>query len=224
MRMHKLLGSLESVNIMLIVPQAYKNNASILIVCSSILITLIGYSLFSSTNKNFNNLFLTAIPVAIFLIPFTVLLVEFIKDMNKLSYNNKEGIKEFSHMNKNIKTKWLKFWNYVSLPIGGVIYFLIGFLIFDKFPVLGIFLVLLSFLYFVVIYGLHYRKLWAYQCNWIIIIIVYLSMSIPISPNESSNNYLIGQFIIKLFLSSLIWMWPNYVYWKKRRNLFFSKS
>jgi RNA polymerase subunit RPABC4/transcription elongation factor Spt4 len=115
-------------------------------------------------------------------------------------------------------TKWLKFWNYFSLPVGGVIGLLMSF----GMPALGIIMVPLAVLQFVVAYGLHYRKLWAWQWNWILVVITYIGMLIP-TPTPGSHAGtadLMMQFVIKLILGSLIWMWPNYAYWRKRRLLF----
>ncbi|MBM3273182.1 zinc ribbon domain-containing protein [Candidatus Kaiserbacteria bacterium] len=115
-------------------------------------------------------------------------------------------------------TKWLKFWNYFSLPVGGVF----GLLMSLGLPALGIIMVPLAILQFVVAYGLHHRKLWAWQWNWALVAITYISMLIP-TPTPGSHGGtadLVVQFVIKLILGSLIWMWPNYVYWKKRKGLF----
>jgi len=115
-------------------------------------------------------------------------------------------------------TKGLKFWNYFSLPVGGVLAVLMSI----GMPSLVNILVPLAVLYFVVAYGLHYRKFWAWQWNWVVVVITYISMLILISTSGSydvSAN-LMAQFVFKLILGGLIWIWPNYVYWRKRRLLF----
>lgn len=117
-----------------------------------------------------------------------------------------------------IGTKWLSFWSYFSLPVGGVL----GLLMSLGLPALGIIMVPLAILQFVVAYGLHHRKLWAWQWNWALVAITYISMPIP-TPTPGSHGGtadLLVQFVIKLIMASLIWMWPNYVYWKKRKGLF----
>lgn len=113
----------------------------------------------------------------------------------------------------SLGTKWLKFWNYFSLPVGGVL----GLLMSLGVPALGIIMVPISILQFVVAYGLHHRKIWAWQWNWVLIVITYISMAIPTPSGEAD---LVAQFVIKAVLGGLIWMWPNHVYWKKRRALF----
>lgn len=121
---------------------------------------------------------------------------------------------------KPLGTKWLKFWSYCSLPVGGVL----GLLMSLGVPALGIIMIPMAILQFVVAYGLHYRKLWAWQWNWVLVIITFLSMLIPapIPGSHGGGADLVIQFMIKLILASLIWMWPNHVYWKKRRALFTS--
>jgi hypothetical protein len=115
-------------------------------------------------------------------------------------------------------TKWLKFWNYFSLPVGCVL----GVLVWIGIPVLGIIMAPISLLQFSVAYGLHNRWLWAWQWNWVLIVIAYISITIPTPMPGSHGGWvdLVVQFIIKLVIGGIVWMWPNHVYWKKRRALF----
>ena len=120
-------------------------------------------------------------------------------------------------------SKWVKCWTYFSLPVGGVIGLLFGASVMSlKMPLLGIIMISMGIFQFIVAYGLPHRKLRAWQCNWIIVLIALLSMIIPI-PTSSSHGgtaNLIGQFIIRLLLAVLIWWMPNRLYWKRRRVLF----
>lgn len=120
----------------------------------------------------------------------------------------------------SLGTKWLRFWNYFSLPVGGAL----GLLISIRVPELAIIFIPISLLQLVVAYGLHHRILWAWKWNWVLLIITCMSMALPTpTPGiHSSEADLVVQFITKAVLGGLIWMWPNYVYWKKRRDLFFS--
>ena len=122
---------------------------------------------------------------------------------------------------KQIGTKWLKFWNYISLPIGGILNLFFGYLMLLNFPIVGIIMIAIAIIQFAVVYGLHYRKLWAWQWNWVVIGVAYLGMLIPILPNGSDSDNVVMQFMVRLVVGSLIWMWPNYVYWNKRKILFF---
>jgi len=118
----------------------------------------------------------------------------------------------------SLGTSWLKFWNYFSLPVGGVL----GLLMSLGIPTHEIIMVPFSILQFIVAYGLHHRRLWAWQWNWVLIIIAYISMAIPTpTPGVHSGEVdLVVQLVIKTVIGGLIWMWPNHVYWKKRRALF----
>jgi hypothetical protein len=115
-------------------------------------------------------------------------------------------------------TKWLKFWNYFSLPVGGVL----GILVSLSMPALATFIAPLAFAQLIVAYGLHHRKRWAWQWNWVLVALTYINMLIPAPGliSDGGTEDLLVQFVIRLFLASLIWMWPNYVYWRKRRELF----
>lgn len=115
-------------------------------------------------------------------------------------------------------TKWLKFWTYFSLPVGAIVGLLMVFAI----PEVGVlsvaFAALVAALQIAVAFGLHYRKTWAWQWNWVIIVLTWLSIAAPISA-ESPNDFW-GKFLIGLVLGAIIWMWPNSVYWNKRKSLF----
>lgn len=121
-------------------------------------------------------------------------------------------------------TKWLKFWTYFILPIGGIVDLIIELQMSIGILALGVIMIPLTILKFTVAYGLHYRRLWGWQWNWILVIIIYIAILIPKPTpgtyDDSADLNLIGQFVVNLIMGSLIWMWPNYVYWKKRRLLF----
>jgi len=124
-------------------------------------------------------------------------------------------------------TKYLKFWTYFSLPVGGIMGLLAGFgmEIQDMFSVL----ILLyqdtcSIINFFVAYGLHYRKLWAWKWNWIIVVMTPINIAmftpLPLFPSKNdSEAYLIAIFLGRA-ASAIILFWLEYVYWKKRRILF----
>lgn len=117
----------------------------------------------------------------------------------------------------SLGTKWLKFWNYFCLPFGGILGLLLGLLILFKAPVFGFIMISISYFQLVVADGLHRKKLWAWRWNWVLIISTYISMAIP-SPRYGTHSK--EEVIIVTILGGLIWMWPNYVYWKKRIALF----
>ncbi len=117
-------------------------------------------------------------------------------------------------------TKWLKFWNYWSLPVGGIV----GLLMSVAVPPAAVVLLPIAILQFAVAYGLHARRLWAWKWNWVLVILVYC-MVIPdaVSTYDTSRYSAAdvwARLFLRLLLAGLIWMWPNYIYWKKRRVLF----
>lgn len=116
---------------------------------------------------------------------------------------------------------WFHFWTYVSLPLGTLIGAVATFGLFSKGSIL------LALLFFIllpiqlsVIYGLHTKKLWAWQWNWVLIVLSYISMMIPYPTPGTSRGELALQMVIKIILASLIWLWPNIVYWNKRKHRF----
>ena len=81
--------------------------------------------------------------------------------------------------------------------------------------------------------GLYKRKLWAWKANWLIIaypIIALFWLSLyglsPFGPGETILRDTIpsfGYFLlygINLMLILLLWIWPNYIYFRKRKSLF----
>jgi hypothetical protein len=112
---------------------------------------------------------------------------------------------------KALGIKWLMFWNYFILPVNGILGFLI-------LPII----LPLSILQLGVAYGLHNRRLWAWKWNWVLIAITFILMSVPMPPHGWSVTAaeLFALFILRFIMASVIWMWPNLVYWRKRKVLF----
>jgi hypothetical protein len=69
--------------------------------------------------------------------------------------------------------------------------------------------------------GLHNRKGWAWKLNWVPIVFIWLC---PTPQCFRSADEFWGIYVTKIIASGLVWMWPNYVYWKKRRGLFSGSS
>ena len=111
-------------------------------------------------------------------------------------------------------TKWLKFWNYFSLPVGGIL----GLLVSLRFPDVGIIIGSISILQLAVAYGLHNRRLWAWQWNWVVIVLTWFSGAIPRAFGNSMDFWV--KFVLFVVVFGFIWIWPNYVYWNKRKHLF----
>jgi|GEM_PF-4582009 len=112
---------------------------------------------------------------------------------------------------------WLKFWNYVALPLH-VAFSLLYIL---AFPIGAIFLLPYAGLTVATGVGLHQRKRWGWILNWILMSIVYLNgiFSFQGGAKQFSGAYWVG-FAIHAVILGLIWIWPNLVYWRKRESLF----
>ena len=123
-----------------------------------------------------------------------------------------------SEKHSGLGTKWLMFWNYFSLPVGGIV----GLLAALSMPDMSIILVPLSILQFVVAYGLHHRRMWAWKWNWVLIAISLFSASIPPPATGSHDGgaEVAALFLVKFAIFSLVFLWPNIIYWKKRKVLF----
>ena len=87
-------------------------------------------------------------------------------------------------------TNWLKFWNYFSLPVGGVLALLMSLGV----PAFGIIMIPIAVLQFAVAYGLHNRKIWAWQWNWVVIVLTWFSGAIPNSFGSSEDFWAEGGF------------------------------
>jgi double zinc ribbon protein len=119
--------------------------------------------------------------------------------------------------------KWLYFWNYFSLPFGAIIGILmaLGMAKYEK-PIFALILFIISAYQFIVAFGLHKRNFWAWQWNWAYIALTYISMIIPYQvPGQIlDDSALLVQAAGKLIVGAFLWVWPNYVYWRKRKHLF----
>jgi rRNA maturation endonuclease Nob1 len=121
---------------------------------------------------------------------------------------------------KKLGTKWLSFWNYYSLPVGGVL----GILMSIGTPAIAIIMVPISILQIVTAIGLHYRKNWAWQANWVVILVCWLlnatSSNIHQLIQNGATRQLFFVFALLMLFQAVVWIWPNYVYWNKRKHLF----
>jgi len=140
---------------------------------------------------------------------------------------------------RTLGVKWLKFWTYVGVPVGTLLAFMVSFDL-PRFRYENIAIALLCA---IVAFGLHKRKLWAWQWNWVVIGLIYVAMLVPLPVREFGGSLgdfvargakelismqwtrdslgdLLLPFAVRLILASLLWLWPNVLYWKKRATLF----
>lgn len=121
---------------------------------------------------------------------------------------------------KPLKIKWLKAWNYLFLPLSGISN------IYSAVTISDIPSSLLSAIFAIIqlstAFGLYHRKLWAWTLNWVVLLLSYYGgITLPIYLKRAYGvEQTFNQTILGMIISALIWLWPNYVYWKKRKGLF----
>ena len=74
-----------------------------------------------------------------------------------------------------------------------------------------------------VIYGLHKQRLWGWRLNWLILLGIAVFTGMPPSLvwmlKKHANVDLTLALALWAFVT-LVWFWPNFIYFKKRRYLF----
>jgi hypothetical protein len=111
-------------------------------------------------------------------------------------------------------TMWFKFWVYVRAPLGALLYGLLGFALPDFLLLFwGAAAVLIW-----VAYGLHYRKASAYEANWLLVMEPVISTALFPFFVGGDDEQVAG--IISAVVLLVIWVWPNWVYFKKREAWF----
>jgi hypothetical protein len=134
--------------------------------------------------------------------------------------NCKKSIKDESIQGESLNTRWLGFWiiRLMFFSFFGIffsLFFLVENLMGNDKTILIIAAIniVVLILYFIVGNGLYKRKLWAWKVNWIILFgePLYIMMK-----KSEDVPHFIGLFI-GFFI---IWYFPNFIYFKKRRVLF----
>jgi len=119
---------------------------------------------------------------------------------------------------KPLGTKWLWYWTYLHLPIGsliGLIYSVV------QPSVWGVFVVVpFAIFQLIIVYGLDRRRRWGWRLNWIIIVWESFYFILSNLTGEIGSFEFGVQFMIRFILIGLVWILPNYIYWKKRATLF----
>jgi len=113
-----------------------------------------------------------------------------------------------------MSVNWLKFWNYVVLPV-----FLLASLydLSQGFYLAVLDLGAVGFL----IYGLHKRLGWSYYLNWAVILLKYVVAVLPnIYDRAQQPGVMVYSVGLKMVLFALLLLLPNYFYWTKRKHLF----
>jgi hypothetical protein len=123
-----------------------------------------------------------------------------------------------------LKTKWLSIWNYICLPLNGIINIYI--VLTSPEILFGFIATILAIVQLSTAWGLHYRKMWAWRLNWIALLINYFcGVTLPRLIKHSYGYEEPGtQLVLRIIFGALIWILPNIIYWEKRKNLFTKKA
>ena len=124
----------------------------------------------------------------------------------------------------NRPLNWCYFWNYILLPlnvfvdliivIGGQQIFVLQ-QIFALSPGIILALLLHGSIAVALVIGLHERRQWAWTLNGYFLVFSSLLQVIFMSENKD-----VGFIILWVIMHATIWLWPNEVYWTKRKHLF----
>ena len=112
-----------------------------------------------------------------------------------------------------LKIKWLNFYTYFLLPL------IIILTVVRIFELENWILKLIDYIFIAIaitgIVGIYKRKKWGWNINIFFIFLNCLFFSVKTGHNVS--NY---QIVFNLFITLIIWFIPNYIYFRKRLNLF----
>jgi len=125
---------------------------------------------------------------------------------------------------QKLPTRWLSFYTYVYLPFGIVNAYAQELARYDRLvergyaphidPMTFVLPTIISIFTLALIYGLHRRCLWAWFLN--LISIGLFTFIAPLSSTRSTGGY-----VVAVILLAGVFALPNYLYFKKRRSLFY---
>ena len=119
----------------------------------------------------------------------------------------------WQYKQKTPQIQWLKFWTYFRLPFG----LLTNIASLSALPSSA--MVIFSAMIVAAIVGLHFRKLWGWKLNRVVLILECIFH--PLSRTENiSETELLGFLFVGWIVLGLAWGLPNFIYFKKRRFLF----
>ena len=139
-------------------------------------------------------------------------------------YKYAQDVPEIMEVLTDTPTAWLKFWTYIRLPAG----LLVGLVKltdthfgseFESLVTVVISVPLFA-LVIATIVGLHRRRLWGWRLNWVVLFTEAVLYPLTRLRDSLNGPELLGFLFGGWLVIGLIWVWPNYIYFKKRRALF----
>ena len=123
----------------------------------------------------------------------------------------KEKAKSLSVSGDGLGKRWFMFWTYICYPISIVISALLA--VGTGKPYFGF----LSVLLFIIAVGLHSRRLWAYQLNFLLILANFGALFLPVIRESTPADAWLFQLVVGAgFVAA------NAYYWQKREAWFSS--
>jgi hypothetical protein len=129
---------------------------------------------------------------------------------------SRERIKDevFSHIQKgqekNKSLAWFNFYVYFRLPFGIVISFLLLF----TGGIASLFSLVDIIIFGTLFWGLKKRELWAWKMNFFVLI--FETIALPLGRVSDGTEFI----IFAVILTAVVWLLPNWIYFKKRKYLF----
>ena len=126
------------------------------------------------------------------------------------------------------KTAWLSFWIF-KLIFGTFLGFIFNITdVLEHRPAFATNIVIYVLIICIIIYafvisvaiGLIKKRIWAWKANWAIIIGEPLILALEKTPKDASTEHQLAYLLGSFGFLALVWIWPNYIYFKKRRSLF----
>lgn len=143
-----------------------------------------------------------------------------------LSGNNPAGLEtapNAASVKSPIGIKWLIYWAYIHLPFTGIIGVGIGLFLVNQIAWLGFIVIAICAPYLAASIGIYKRKAWGWWLNWLTIALNSVNGLVPNSYEtigDPITSQVAGEFAVRLFFVLIIWILPNFIYWRKRRHLF----
>lgn len=148
---------------------------------------------------------------------------------NNVSNIEEDDDEELEQFSENCSMAWWKFWQYFRLPVG-LILSIIDLYVYTEITMTPTILfvliinILLIVLLSLTLYSLIARKVMGYYLLIITLILSTLWNTFMNTFNNINCSLDISKssmtFFISFVILCIIWVLPNYVYFKKRRNLF----
>lgn len=131
-----------------------------------------------------------------------------------MATSNEGDVYEAPPTTARLGLKWMYWWIYVTLPMGG----LLGIMLSVNQPLSAAIMFPLSLFHIAVASGLHKKQYWAWRWNWLLVVVTWLEISLPY--RASDFGAFLFNYPFLMTASSLLWLWPNYIYWNRRKHLF----